>query len=114
MIERSYYTDDEFWTHFKLFNSFFTSYQWQDTKAARDHIDEFGDPVAHTEIYFTRSRHGDVNRLKLSRRSMEKMLMLFFDCNNGAVLLAEHLLLVKSDQISAATEPAFAFMNKNV
>ncbi|NVI83078.1 hypothetical protein [Janthinobacterium sp. BJB401] len=109
MIEHSYYTDDEFWKHFKLFNVFFAPYQWQDTKAAKAHLDEFGDPVAYSEIYFTRHLHGDVNRLKLSRRSMEKMLMLFFDSNNGAVLLAENLLQIKSDQTSAAIERAFAF-----
>ncbi|MBB5609045.1 MULTISPECIES: hypothetical protein [unclassified Janthinobacterium] len=108
MTDHSFYTDDEFWKHLKLFNSFFNSYQWQDTKAAKDHNDEFGDVVTKSEIYFTRSSCESIERLKLSRHSMEKMLMLFFDGNNKAVLIAEQLIKDEFDRTREATDRAFA------
>lgn len=69
----SHRSEDEFWTEFRIFNGFFESCRWQQTKAAKGHIDEFGQPIAEQEVYFTR---------QLGLGSTERLRVLRFDGNN--------------------------------
>lgn len=96
-----YATDEDFWADFRLFNSFFGTYKWQETKAAKDHIDEFGGAVSEGEIYFTRDSGQGYTKFKISRRSMEQMLMTFFHGNQFATRVANNLIEQHEVQLAA-------------
>ena len=103
-----YATDKDFWADFRLFNSFFGTYKWQDTKAAKDHIDEFGCAVSKGEIYFTRESGQDYTKFKISRGSMEQMLMTFFHGNQFARHVANNLIEYHEEQLAARIKKALA------
>lgn len=86
-------SEDEFWADFRIFNGFFEPCRWQETKAAKDHIDEFGQSIAEREIYFTRALGlGSNDQLKVSRASMESILTIFFFENPVAKELGELII----------------------
>lgn len=93
LLMTSHRTDKEFWAELRLFNGFFDPCPWQDTRAAKDHIDAFGRPVSAGETYFTRQLGlGSNENLKMSRASMDAALDIFFLVNPAASELGQWLI----------------------
>lgn len=101
----SHRTDNEFWTELRLLNGFFDPCPWQDTRAAKDQIDEFGRPVSAGETYFTRQLGlGSSEKLKMSRASMEATLDIFFLANPAASELGHLLIEGQGERMRAAMQ----------
>src|SRR5262245_36584565 len=73
-----YLEDDEFWKAFAQLDSFQGEYsQWQTPCAQKEHTDEFGDHIKRNETYFKLQVGGAFDAvIKLSRRSMDKLLFV--------------------------------------
>ena len=98
-------SDDEFWTDFRIFNGFFDPSHWQETRAAKDHVDEFGQSIAEMDLYFTRTLGlGSNERLKVSRTSMETMLAIFFLDNPAGRELGEFAIEERQQRVAEALQ----------
>lgn len=99
-LERS---EEDFWADFGTFNGFFDPSRWQETRAAKVHVDEFGQAVAEGDFYFTRTLGlGSRERLKISRASMEVILEVFFLENPEGRALGERLIENRQQRMRAA------------
>ncbi|KQQ32037.1 hypothetical protein ASF61_17040 [Duganella sp. Leaf126] len=97
--------DDDFWVDFRTFNGFFDPSRWQETKAAKDHIDEFGQAIAERDLYFTRTLGlGSNERLKVSRASMEAMVKVFFLENPAGRELGDGLIEERQQHLARALQ----------
>lgn len=68
-------TDEEFWSAFRRLDALNgKGSRWDKPRAAKPHIDIFGQPVEEGEQYFSRVYGGLTDRRIVSRRSMEAML----------------------------------------
>ena len=67
---------EEFWRHLEVLNALMDPhFQWAQTQAAKDHVDDFGEDIRSGELYYRRPTVGSFNtHSKLSRRSMERLL----------------------------------------
>jgi hypothetical protein len=107
-----YATEEEFWTEFRMFNGFFGNSKWQDTKAAKAHIDEFGCTVSEGDVYFTRDSGQGYTKLKMSRTSMEQMLIVFFQDNQLAKQVSETLIEARHEAMATRMEGIDARRNE--
>ncbi len=100
------YNDDELRKLLEKLNAPFSGfYQWEFTKARKEHEDEFGDEIAVGEVYFKR-KYGLAwdAVLKLSRDSMEKMLYCVFNGNFLLEDICEELVKEKKERLAEAYE----------
>jgi hypothetical protein len=98
-------SEDEFWADFRTFNGFFDPCRWQETKAAKGHVDEFGQVIAERDVYFTRTLGlGSNERLKVSRASMEALLSIFFLDNPAANELGELIIQERHKRMADVME----------
>lgn len=79
--DRFYRDKGEFRKAFKQLNSFLSEYnQWDTPCAAKDHTDEFGDHINRSGTYFKlQCGPGWGADIKLSRRSMDKLLFIVLE-----------------------------------
>lgn len=66
--------------------------QWSPTKANKEHDDFWGDTIKRGEIYYKRCygrTYDDI--IKLSERSMDKLLFAIFAGNPDLKILGEHI-----------------------
>ncbi|NWJ40044.1 MAG: hypothetical protein HXX12_03615 [Geothrix sp.] len=100
------YTDEQFWELYKKFNSLFGDYwKWGDHEARKNHMDEFDNEVQRGEVYFTRDCGGAWNdKFKMSRKSMEIILMILFSENHRLNQISDHLLESEAQEMRAAME----------
>jgi hypothetical protein len=97
--------DNDFWVDFRAFNGFFDPSRWQETRAAKDHVDEFGQVIAERDVYFTRTLVlGSNERQKVSRASMEVMLKVFFLENPAGRELGEGLIEERQKHMARAVQ----------
>jgi hypothetical protein len=67
--------DDRFFENLDLLNTLMGAHPWQEVRAKKDHIDEFGDKIAAGDSYYRREYGVAYHEVvKVSRRSMEIML----------------------------------------
>ena len=78
---------------------------WRITSARKAHIDEFGDEIKRGEDYYRRESGPEVvDVLRLSVRSMDKVLRVLFEWNNGGLAMAKLVLRERDDSIRAALD----------
>jgi hypothetical protein len=78
---------------------------WRMTSARKTHIDEFGDEIKRGEDYYRRESGPDVvDVFRLSARSMDKVLRVLFEWNNGGMAMARLVLKERDDSIRAALD----------
>ena len=78
---------------------------WRMTSARKAHIDEFGDEIKRGEDYYRRESGPEVvDVLRLSVRSMDKVLRVLFEWNNGGLAMAKLVLRERDDSIRAALD----------
>ena len=78
---------------------------WRITSARRTHIDEFGDEIKRGEDYYRRESGPEVvDVFRLSVRSMDKVLRVLFEWNNGGLAMAKLVLRERDDSIRAALD----------
>jgi hypothetical protein len=76
---------------------------WRITSARRTHIDEFGDEIKRGEDYYRRESGPEVvDVFRLSVRSMDKVLRVLFEWNNGGLAMAKLVLRERDASIRAA------------
>ena len=62
---------------------------WRMTSARKTHIDEFGDEIKRGEDYYRRESGPEVvDVFRLSVHSMNKVLRVLFEWNNGGLTIA--------------------------
>lgn len=112
MAYRSPFSDKEFSDYLRLLNAFFDPWRWQETKANKDHDDEFGDKVIAGDFYYKRDcGQGWDERLKLSKRSMDTFILLIFHNNPLSNQMGNELLEHRFDKLRKATESMPEIMN---
>ena len=78
---------------------------WRMTSARKTHIDEFGDEIKRGEEYYRRESGPEVvDVLRLSVRSMDKVLRVLFEWNNGGLAMAKLVLRERDASIRAALD----------
>jgi hypothetical protein len=78
---------------------------WRMTSARTAHIDEFGDEIKRGEDYYRRESGPEVvDVLRLSVRSMDKVLRVLFEWNNGGLAMAKLVLRERDESIRAALD----------
>lgn len=78
---------------------------WRVTSARKAHIDEFGDEIKRGEDYYRRESGPEVvDVFRLSARSMDKVLRVLFEWNNGGMEMAKLVLRERDDSIRAALD----------
>lgn len=78
---------------------------WRMTSARKAHVDEFGDEIKRGEDYYRRESGPEVvDVLRLSVRSMDKVLRVLFEWNNGGLAMAKLVLRERDDSIRAALD----------
>ena len=78
---------------------------WRMTSARKTHIDEFGDEIKRGEDYYRRESGPEVvDVFRLSVRSMDKVLRVLFEWNNGGLAMAKLVLRERDDSIRAALD----------
>jgi len=88
--------------HVDLVNAFFSpsELEWRAHRAAKSHVDLFGDIIEKNEPYYTRYVGGsdrDKTNPKLSIRSMDKVLRVVFQGNPAGISVARHFIKKKDD-----------------
>ncbi len=89
---RYYYSDEELPEMVERLNAFYDEATWSYKKAHREHKGLFGEVIREGEMYF-RIRFGDDygEDLKLSCRSMDRVLCLLFAPNPKLIPWADKL-----------------------
>ena len=78
---------------------------WRMTSARKTHIDEFGDEIKRGEDYYRRESGPEVvDVFRLSVRSMDKVLRVLFEWNNGGLAMAKLVLRERDASIRAALD----------
>jgi len=90
--------------------------QWQWTQARKEHEDLFGDAIQPGDEYLKRN-HGPAfhEHVKLSQRSMSRMLHAFFEGNPRLQAIAEYLhQRIEKDAEQAMRKAMNSFRPRNV
>jgi hypothetical protein len=78
---------------------------WRMTSARKTHIDEFGDEIKRGEDYYRRESGPEVvDVFRLSVHSMNKVLRVLFEWNNGGLTIAKLVLRERDAGIRAALD----------
>ncbi len=78
---------------------------WRITSARKTHVDEFGDEIKRGEDYYRRESGPEVvDVFRLSVRSMDKILRVLFEWNNGGLAIAKLVLRERDASIRAALD----------
>lgn len=95
--------EDGFWEDFHRFNALFEPWRWNTPNARKNHEDEFGALIEGGEGYFSRD-HGPAwgDQFKLSRRSMETILMIVLWGNGRGKAICEALQEQDMDRVRQA------------
>ena len=84
------YTDEQLETYVELLNTLYPWLsEWRLVRARKNHNDEFGDSVPKDEFYYKRSHGVPRDDQKLSRRSMDSLVLCLFNGNPGLVRLTK-------------------------
>lgn len=85
--------DDDFWLALERFNALSGNFGWKTIEARKSHADMFGSPIDRGETYFKKELgwHPDSD-LKLSRISMEKVLICAIESSSRARALGAKLV----------------------
>jgi hypothetical protein len=103
-IYGSIYSEEDFKKYLGRLNALTSEYTpWQDTKARKEHQDEFGDIIKEGDIYYKRSygpSYSDV--LKLSRRSIEIVIYCLFNGNFSLENIADKIKEARWERLKNA------------
>ena len=76
-------TDLEFRENLDYLNAITSDYfPWKPTTAMKTHIDEYGHKIEKKEIYYKRENSAYNSEIKLSKSSMEKLLIIIVNQND--------------------------------
>ena len=91
------YESEEFERKLKQLNALCDSMSnWSETRAAKDHEDEFGSRITSGDMYYKRELGGGFgNNLKLSRQTMDQFLFSLFGNNELLRNLADTMITIE-------------------
>lgn len=97
-------TDGAFWAAFRRFDALDDGQgqHWETPTAQKRHADLFGDAIAPGEMYFRRRYAGRGDVLKLSLRSMERLLFAVVAINPWLAEAGERRCRERREQLLAA------------
>jgi hypothetical protein len=95
------YDDQEFGRRLQQLNALCHGLsKWTETRAAKEHQDEFGRTIASGDMYYKRELGGGFgNDLKFSRQTMDQFLFSLFASNELLQAMADKMVRVDQERM---------------